>query len=382
MHKAVLIVEPVGGKGGMDHYDHSLCEALHKAGIRPFLLTSQPKPYGARRYEASGAYDGVFGPAPKWRRALRFLLASLNGFVRARRMGVKLAHFHFFHIGLLEYLNVLLARGLGMRVVTTAHDVGSFRAGESQWLLRRVYSLCAAVIAHGATARKTLEDKLGVPADRIFTIPIGNYDGLLPSLPTKENARQSFGYADSEFIVLFFGQLKQVKRFDLLVRAVGQARQRGADQIRLLVAGSVADADLTELAALIAECGIEAITQRHSRYIQNDELPRFFAAADVAVLPYDNIYQSGVVLLAMTYGVPVMTSDIAGMLEVVTHEINGITFRAGDVDDLTARLVDSARGRWDLPELARQARHHVMTHHAWERCGVATAEVYRVASAD
>jgi D-inositol-3-phosphate glycosyltransferase len=381
MHKPVLIVEPVGGKGGMDHYDHSLCEALHKVGVRPFLLTTQPKPPGARSYEASDAYEGVFGPDPKWRRALRFLLASLKGFLSARRAGVTMAHFHFFHIGVLEYLNVLLARGLGMRVVVTAHDVGSFRAGESAWLLRRVYHLCAAVIAHGATARETLEDKLSVPSDRIFTIPIGNYDGLLPALPTKKDARQSFGYGDSEFVVLFFGQLKKVKRFDLLVRAVGQARERGVGQIRLLVAGSVADSDLREVSALIAECGIESIIQRHSRYIQNDELPRFFAAADVAVLPYDNIYQSGVVLLAMTYGVPVLTSDIAGMLEVVSHESNGLTFRAGDVDDLTAKIVDLARGRWDLPEIARQARHHVMTHHAWDKCGVATAEVYRLARA-
>lgn len=382
MHKPVLVVEPVGGQGGMDHYDHSLCEALHEAGVRPFLLTAHPKAPNCRSYEAADAYAGVFGRDPKWRRALRYLRASLLGFVSARRTGTRLAHFHFFHIGLLEYINVLLARALGMRAVATAHDVGSFRAGESSWLLRRVYRLCAAVIAHGATARETLEEKLGVPAERIFTIPIGNYDGLLAALPMKKDARQSFGYGDSEFVVLFFGQLKKVKRFDLLVRAVGLARQRGADQIRLLVAGSVADADLKELTSLITECGIDAIVQRHSRYIQNEELPGFFAAADIAVLPYDNIYQSGVVLLAMTYGVPVLTSDIAGMREVVSHERNGLTFRAGDADDLSARLVDLARGRWNLAELAREARHHVVTNHSWAKCGVETAKVYRFASGD
>lgn len=381
MHKRVLIVEPVGGQGGMDHYDHSLCESLYDTGMRPLLLTARPKPRSARSYEAVDAYDGVFGRDPKWRRALHFLWASVKGFVRARLMGVRLAHFHFFHIGLLEVLNVLLARILGMRAVATAHDVGSFKQGENPWLLRRIYHLCAAVIAHGATAREGLETKLGVRADRIFTIPLGNYDGLLPVLPLKQDARQSFGYDDSEFVVLFFGQLKKVKRFDLLVRAIGLARQRGVNQIRLLVAGTTADADLAELTSLIAECGVDPIIQRHSRYIQNDELPRFFAAADVAVLPYDNIYQSGVVLLAMTYGVPVLTSDIAGMCEVVTHERNGLTFRAGDVDHLTATLIDLARGRWDLPELALQARHHVMTHHSWAKCGVATAEVYRFAAA-
>lgn len=372
-------MEPVGAHGGMDFYDHALCAALAAAGAKTLLFTSSPYPGSGPGHETREVYRGVFGSDPKWRRALRFTAASLQAFATCKRRGVQLVHFHFFHVGPLEYANVLLARLLGLSVVVTAHDVGSFRAGENVSILRRLYRHCAAVIAHSRTARATLENKLGVDASRIHVVPHGNYVGLLAALPDKQAARASLGLHADDLVLLFFGQCKKVKRLDLLIHAVSQARARGAGRLKLLVAGAMADADGPALAALMQQLLGPGVAQHHARYIPNEELPRFFAAADIAVLPYDHIYQSGVVLLATSHRVPVLTSDIDGMVEVVTHGSTGLTFRAGDAGDLADRLLELARGDWPLQTLAEAAYAQVSARHAWQRCGEDTVAVYRAA---
>lgn len=378
----VVVVEPVGGHGGMDFWDHSLCTALAEANWRPLLLTSQVLPDPAWSYPAWEIFKGVFGPQPKWRRGLRHVGATVKGLWKAHRLGARIAHFHFFHVGALQYFGVFVARMLGLRVVVSAHDVGSFRAGESRGILSRLYKASDAIIVYSARGQEMLTATFGLPAEKVFVVPHGNYTGFLPPLPVQSVAKAAFGYKSDDFVVLFFGQLKRVKRLDLLLKAAAIARSRGGDRIRLLVAGSAADSDLAAIKQMISDEGLSGTVQLHARYIPNEDLPRYLASADLAVLPYDNIYQSGVVLLAMTNGVPVLTSDIPGMLEVVDHGRTGLTFRAGDSNDLANTLLAAARGEWNFAELSAEASRYVATRHSWTNCALATINAYRATGED
>ncbi len=373
----VAMVEPVGGHGGMDFWNHSLCNALAAAGWQPVLLTSQAMHDPADAYDAWNVFHGVFGPDPKWRRGLRHVSATIRGLWRARRLGARIAHFHMFHVGLLQYFGVVLARAFGMRVVLSAHDVGSFRGGEWPWLLRRLYRTSDGIIAYSDQGRRTLAEAFAVPAHKTFVVPLGNFTAFLPPLPPKTPSKASFGYTDDDFVLLFFGQLKKVKRLDVLLRATALARRRGADRLRLLVAGSAADSDMASLQQLIADEGLHGVVQMHVRYVSNEDLPRYFAAADLAVLPYDHIFQSGVVLLTMSNGIPVLTSDIPGMLEVIDHGVSGLTFRAGDPDDLADALIAAAGGRWDLSKLSAAAKGLIDGRYSWQTCARATIAAYR-----
>ncbi len=372
----VAVIEPVGCHGGMDFYNYQLCESLTDVGWGVTLFTSSGYESGRPRHSVVDSFAGVFGGEAKWLRGLRFVYAVFQTFNYARNHGVKLAHFQLFHVGALEYMNVLIARAMGLKVIVTAHDVGSFRAGERAGLLRKLYRLCSAIIAHSHTAQNTLIKEFGINGNKIYCIPHGNYTGFLPAFPKKEIARNRLGISTDDVVVVFFGQCKKVKRLDLLIEALGRARERNAVKLKLLVAGSVTDADGQALTTQMQNrLGDSAI--HHARFISNAEIPIYLAAADVAALPYDKIFQSGVVLLAMTYGVPVLTSDIDGMKEIVKHKHTGLNFRVGDVEDLTQRLIEIERGDWPLSEYARNAESYVETHHSWKQCGEITGKVYR-----
>jgi glycosyltransferase involved in cell wall biosynthesis len=87
--------------------------------------------------------------------------------------------------------------------------------------------------------------------------------------------------------------------------------------------------------------------------------------------------QSGVVLFAMSYGVPVLTSNLDGMLEVVEHGYTGLTFEQGSVSDLTDRILEIENGDWPLSKIVEQANNQIDKHYAWAQCAIQTSAVYR-----
>ena len=113
----------------------------------------------------------------------------------------------------------------------------------------------------------------------------------------------------------------------------------------------------------------------HIRFIPDDEVSTFYAAADVVVLPYRRIYQSGVVLLAMSYGKAVLVSDLPGMTEIVTDGQNG--YSTGDAKALGTSLVKILQSDTAREAAAGKGLDYVSTRHDWNQIGRATGDVYQ-----
>ncbi|QIN83158.1 glycosyltransferase [Rubrobacter tropicus] len=373
------IVEPVGGHGGMDYYDFGLCEALSKAGIEATLYTCDETSWRSRAFGVEIPYRGVFGAAPAWLRGLRHLRGTVRALVGARLKGARISHFHFFHVGPLELFGVLLARSLGMRVVVTAHDVQPFVERLSvPWMAARAYRMAARVIAQGRTAEKELGALLDVPASRIDVVPHGSYLPFVGEAPARGAARARLGLPEEARVLLFFGQIKAVKGLDLLIRAMPRVLREHPDTV-LLVAGKAWKDDLRRYRAQIEALGIAESCVLHTRYIPDEDVAAYYAAADVVVLPYRRIYQSGVLLMAMSHGRPVVASDLPGMTEVVSDGVTGYLFAAGNAQALAARLAGVLGEDGELRRTAQRALRYVEEHHDWERIGAMTAACYRSA---
>jgi len=375
---AVAIIEPVGGHGGMNYYDFALCLALKTAGIEPTLYTCDKTaldpgmPFGVAR-----VYRRIFGDDPAWRRGLRFLVGTLHALVGARIAGHRLAHFHVFQVGALELFNVALARLLLMRVVITAHDVEAFR-GEWSSIKSWVYGLADGVIAHNLVSQRELVRVLGMCSNKIHVIPHGNYLAHIEPLPATESARDKLNLPRDAQVLLFFGQIKEVKGLDLLLQALSQVKET-VPEVVLLMAGKLAGQDFTKYQAQIDSLELSAHCVAHIRYIEDNEVAAYYAAADLVVLPYRRIYQSGVILMAMSYGKPVLASDLDGMKEVVDDEVTGYLFRSEDAGDLAIRIRAVLSDRAGMQRVAAQGLALMQAQYGWEDIGRLTAECYRTA---
>jgi glycosyltransferase involved in cell wall biosynthesis len=80
-------------------------------------------------------------------------------------------------------------------------------------------------------------------------------------------------------------------------------------------------------------------------YVPRSEIPEHYARAHVFVLPTYNEGMSIATLEAMAAGLPIVSTSVGGLAELVTNGVNGLTFQWGDVDGLAARLAQLASDR-------------------------------------
>ncbi|HEY9034647.1 MAG TPA: glycosyltransferase family 4 protein [Pseudomonadales bacterium] len=362
----------------MDYYDAGLCIGLAAAGVDTILHTSDDRVISSLSagFSAKQSFAGIYGNAPVWKRGLRFVLASVFAIFSAVWQGRRICHFHFFFIGPLQLFQVCLARLLCRRVVITAHDVESFVDWLEKPVLRRMaYTLAHRIIAHNRVSHDELINRIGLAAEKIAVIPHGNYLQSLRPLPDQAEARQRLGIDTSARVILFFGQIKDVKGLDLLIQAMPAVLEQYPDAV-LLIAGKPWKSGFSRYQLMIDQLGINSQCLTDIRYIPDDEVATFYAAADLVVLPYRRIYQSGVVLMAMSYGKPVLVSDLPGMTEIVSDNINGLVFRQNDSQALASALCHALADPARLSCLADSAFAHVRDHYDWQRIGKLTADLY------
>ena len=169
------------------------------------------------------------------------------------------------------------------------------------------------VICAGEGEREMLVDVYGVPAQRIVTVPCG-VDTVRFRPLGRARARRELGLATDEPVVLFVGRIEPLKGIEVLIRAAAQLEGR----FRLLVVGGD-DKDAERkagLQALAAEMGISGkVTFLDA--VPHRDLPLYYNAADICVVP--SYYESfGLVAIeAMACGVPVVASRVGGLKETV-----------------------------------------------------------------
>lgn len=373
----IAVIEPVGGHGGMDYYDFGLCDGLGRAGTDVALYTcaetAQPASY---RFVCRRPFENIFGAAPAWMRGVRYLRGVIKALLSALAEGRKICHFHLFNVGWLQLITIGLARLFMRRVVVTAHDVECFLASLDVPRMNRLgYRLAHGVIAHNEISRQELIRRLGVSPSRIHVIPHGNYLHVSSPLPPQEEARKKLGISRQANVLLFFGQIKEVKGLDVLLRAMPAIVRKFPDTV-LLIAGKTWRMDFLHYQKMMEDLGIAQHCLSHIRYIENDEVPLYYSACDVVVLPYQRIYQSGVVLMAMSYAKPVLVSDIPGMLEVVTDDKTGFVFRNGDAVDLGRQVCRIFADPAKRDRVAAQGLVLMKQEYDWAVIGGRTAASY------
>lgn len=374
----VAIIEPVGGHGGMEHYDVGLCEALVKAGVRPVLYTSNKTNLpAARAFDFVACYRGIFGPKPAWWRGLRFVRGLVEALRHCSRRETDICHMHFFHVGLPELITLLAVKAWRMRSVVTVHDVEAFESGVAFKLAERyVYHAADRLIVHNQTCTDELERVFSVPRGRVSVIPHGSYLHAVATVPDSIEARRRLGIGIDRKVILFFGRIKAVKGLDVLLEALPQVIDRCPD-VQLVIAGAAGRTDADAIRLRVADEGLGSHCIVRTEFIPDPEVPDYYAAADLVVLPYRRIYQSGVLLMSMSYRRAVLVSDLKGMTEMVTDGHTGFVFRAGDATHLATRISEILPAEDLRAHVAEAAYRYLKTNHDWAEIGTITASCYR-----
>ncbi len=140
-------------------------------------------------------------------------------------------------------------------------------------------------------------------------------------------ARQALGLPADGRVLLFFGLIREYKGLDLLIEAFGKL----GPGHHLVIAGEPYG-DFGPYRKLIDRNPNKGNIHLHARFIGDDEVPRFFSAADAVVLPYRTATQSGITAVAYHFGVPVVATDVGGLGSTVEQGKTGILLPHGTAD--------------------------------------------------
>ena len=283
-------------------YDRALCAALARAGADVELVTSHfafgdvPPAEGFRVRNAF--YGGPLGQ--RMRRPLRMArhVPDMLRYARAARTA-DVVHFQWLSLQALDAW--LLPRRHPL--LLTAHDVLPREPRPGQVAgQRRLYERMDAIVVHSEHGAARLRGELGVDPALVHVIPHGPLDALAEvdggSLPPELGE-------PSRPVALCFGLMRPYKGIDVLLEA-----WREVQDAELWIVGK----PLMDITALRAAA--PANVRWVPRFVSAGELAAVFGYADVAVLPYREIDQSGVAFTALAFATPLLLSAVGGFPEL------------------------------------------------------------------
>jgi D-inositol-3-phosphate glycosyltransferase len=359
----VAIIDHVGGHVNFDNYIQGLVLGIKSKvnSIYYFTCIESKNISGNNIFQ----FD-TFGNIWKTRKFKYFLFAwgFFYSIYLARKFKCKIVHLHFFGLGFANFLLCILTKLIGLKLVVTVHDVESFaRRNHFMWG-KLIYKLTDAIILHNETSKFEVELKIN-NTKKLHTIQHGNFLHIISNIKNH--------HKNEEITLLFFGQIKYVKGLDILLQAMKNVTTNKKN-FRLIIAGRPYKLSEDEILQEIKNYGLEHLIECNLKFIPESEVSVYFERASLVVLPYRKIYQSGVLLLAMSYGRAVLTSDLPAFKEIISDNENGLIFRSGDVDSLTQVLLNINQD--NLNQIVKKADSYIRIHHNWNKLGDDLLKVY------
>lgn len=221
------------------------------------------------------------------------------------------------------------ARARGVAVIWTVHNLVAHDASDLELEVALARGLAEAAdvvhVLNPATAAEAV-GLFALPESRTRLIRHSGYQGAYPDVVARSEARADRGIEPNQVAVLHFGQRRAYKGADLVSNAVASLFAEGAPMVLL-------------------DPGAERVP--------DVDVQRWFRAADLTVLPYRSVLNSGTAMLSATFGVPVMLPDLPALRALLDGESWVHWFDNAAPDGLAAAL-GAFRPREQQREAARR----------------------------
>lgn len=259
----------------------------------------------------------------------------------------------------------------GTRIVWTAHNVAphdAFRPRLSQRFMNWFIQRCDGFIFMSEDSKNAFFKHYPAPGKLEYAIiPHGHYRNSYPAAIDQQQAKAALGLLPDKKVLLFCGMIKPYKNVDNLIRVFNQAR---LEDYSLVVAGSPETGALANDIKHLAEDNPDV--HLFLRFIPDNELHTYLSAADIVILPYRAIFNSGALLLALSFDKPVIAPHIGAM--VVLQKQLGEAWIHSYRDDIQAETLQEA-----IRQLEQVDRPPVcpLDEYDWDHLAEATIKLYQ-----
>ena len=366
MRKKIILIGPVYPyKGGISHYTGLMCRELakrhdvemisYKMQYPKFLFHKEQRDYSNDSFKIENAQYRLHTANP-------FNIVRTARYIRRKKPDMVVIQWWHPYFAPCYFL---LARFMGRQNITfVCHNVFPHeRFPMDKKLTKLALNNGSHFIVHAKEEARELE-KIQPAPDYVVT-PHPTYNAFRFEGMSREQAREQLCIGPEEKIMLFFGYVREYKGLKYLLNAMPQICGED-DQIRLWVVGEFGS-DKEEYRELIRELELTDKVRVQGSYTPDREVEKYFAAADLVVLPYISATQSGIVQIAYGFTKPVVVTDVGGLPDVVEDGSTGYIVEPGNSEAIAAAVI-----RFFKENQAERMRENIVKEayrFSWERMG-------------
>lgn len=323
----------------------------HRDGCRTVRLTAGPEEFIPRQ--------DIFGYGEQF-------LRSFFEFKERENLNYSLIHTNYWISG---WVGLQLKQQLGIPLVHTYHSLGAVKyqsvaeipkIGATRLAVEKdCLELADCIVATSPQEREHMRSMVSERGS-IEVVPCGTDIGHFNPIPQAEG-RSALNISLDAKVIFYIGRFDPRKGIETLVRAVGQSKWKDDPRLRLLIGGGSRPGrsdglERERIEAIVAQLGLETKTYFLGR-ISDRELPLYYAAADVCVVPSHYEPFGLVAIEAMASGTPVVASNVGGLQFTVVDGETGLLVPPLDTAAFARgidRLLDNPQWRETIGKNARK----------------------------
>lgn len=361
------IIDPVGIKAGMDLYDLNLANALRAEKADAIIISNFDSKelfvYRTFNKECKSFFS----------KAKDILIGHLRALYLIKKRRIKSVIIHSFSFEMKDFIVLILNKLFLFKTILIVHDVSGFAKTDSKLLRYLMLNfLSSKIIVHNAFSKNKLKQEVNVRVlKKVYIIKHGNFIDNLSKRYSKDQAIKRLHLKLKTKYILFFGQIKKVKGLDILIEAFSKVK---STNIKLIIAGNPWKDTFDEYQRLIDKLDLKSKIITYIGYVDNYNRDLLFSSCELTVLPYLEVYQSGVLLSAMSNKTPVIASDLEPFKEIINDQ-NGIMFKSKDSYDLAQKIDYAINNPQEMINKSENAYKLISEEYNWKAIAL---EYYKI----
>ena len=281
-------------------------------------------------------------------------------------------------------LLMLYYRMLGKKITLTVHNVNAGKRDLNDSFLNRLslrfqYNLCHHLFVHTERMKAELICDFCIPESKVSVIPFGINNTIPNSTLSSPKAKRQLGVSGGDRTLLFFGNIAPYKGLEYLIAAFSELLEKDRSY-RLLIVGKPkgAEAYWNQVRRSIASNGIGGRVIEKIEYVPDEETELYFKAADVLILPYSHVFQSGVLFLGYSFGLPAIVADVGSLKDEIIEGKTGCVFKAQDSSDLARKIDNYFKSELfhNLETRRTQIKEYANERYSWDKAAAIATRVY------
>lgn len=310
----IYLIDTIGNETGMNLYDNAFHEEFKKIGVDVISLSNfegkDVIPILCNFYHGSGIKK-VLGLVKSWGKLLLFKIFHPKDIYVYQSFGLRFIDIFF-----------LLIIACRKKAFVIVHDVFEITDGQKGGLKYKLqmfvyHHWIKNAICHSVQAVETLKNKVGYK-DNVIYYPHFRYNFVKDFNEQEIVDEVKNAIATEKVNMLFFGQIRKTKGIDVLIEAFKDIDS--VDNLNVIIAGS-------DKGGIMKDIKLPSNVTAICRYIKEDELNYLFTKSQVVLLPYKEIYQSGVLETVVYFQKFAILSDVRAFHEFVERYPSfGITY--------------------------------------------------------